>query len=104
MALFKLDNIPGLSQSQLFELALKYCSSIVLFKYIRLVIIFEKMQVHNENYKYVILKEILFKINKEHVGQKHYVALICKERKGVFFLLLVFLYVNLFVYKTLIKV
>ena len=51
---------------------------------------FQKMQVQNENYKYVILKEILFKINKEHVGQKHYVALICKEKKGVFFSCLCF--------------
>ena len=35
------------------------------------------MKVRNQDYKNVSFGEILFKVNKKHVGQMHYMTLIC---------------------------
>lgn len=61
-----------------------------------------EMKVRNENYKnkFKPRRHILSKVNKGHVGQKHYMSLIRKKKKDIFFFFLHFFYVcfHFFVY------
>ena len=43
------------------------------------------MKARNKNNKYIHLEEILFEVNREQIGQKHYVELICKKKDDIFY-------------------
>lgn len=56
----------------------------------RLVLLNLKMNVWNESSRNLKLEEFFFKVNKKHVGQKHYMALTSKKKD-------ISLYINLII-------